>query len=148
MAVAESESYFHPLISELEQKGYGDIKGVSIGISGCERHCPRNNRYPISFEGKGDGFYQLKLLFGKAEDEHLTQDLVVENKKYLRLIPQDQLVSVTSALIDNYISNKLPDENDISVFHKRVGMKKIVELLREKETTTQLMQKTYDPYLA
>jgi sulfite reductase beta subunit-like hemoprotein len=147
LAVAESESYFHPFISELEQKGYGDIEGVSIGISGCERHCPRNNRYPISFEGKGDGFYQLKLLFGKAEDEHLTQDLVVDNKKYLRLIPQNQLVSVTSALIDNYVLNKLPGENDISIFHKRIGIKKVVELLKGKETTNQLMQKTYDPYL-
>lgn len=148
LAVAESESYFHPVISELEHRGYGNIKGVSIGISGCERHCPRNNRYPISFEGKGDGFYQLKLLFGKAEDEHLAQDLIENGVKYLRLIPQDNLPDIISVLIDNYLTNKQKVENDISVFHKRIGMGKIIQLFKENHVTAHLMEKIYDPYLA
>ncbi len=147
LAVAESESYFHPVISELENRGYGDIEGISIGISGCERHCPRNNRYPISFEGKGDGFYQLKLLFGKAEDEHLAQDLIENGKKYLRLIPQLDIPDVISILLNNYMLNKNNDENDISLFHKRIGMKNIIRLLKENRLTAHLMEKTYDPYL-
>jgi sulfite reductase (NADPH) hemoprotein beta-component len=148
LAVAESESYFHPLISELEKRGYGNAAGVSIGISGCERHCPRNNRYPICFEGRGDGFYQLKLLFGRAEDEHLAQSLIKDKRKYLRLIPQNKLPDVVSVLIDNYLLNKQPDENDISLFHKRIGMEKVIKLLFENKTTSALMEKTYDPYLS
>ncbi|MHB8579535.1 MAG: hypothetical protein ACYDA4_06705 [Ignavibacteriaceae bacterium] len=148
LAVAESEKYFNPLISELEKRGYADIKGVSIGISGCERHCSRNIRYSISIEGKGDSVYQLKLLFGKIDEEHLAQDIIVDNKKYLRSIPKELIPEVISILIDNYISNKRSAEDEISIFHKRIGMKNIVELFKRNEITASLMGKTYDPYLA
>ncbi len=61
IAVAESERYFQPLLTELEESGYGNVEGVSIGISGCERHCSRNVRHDISIEGKGMGIYQIKF---------------------------------------------------------------------------------------
>lgn len=147
LAVAESERYFHPLISELEKRGYSDVEGISIGISGCERHCSRNIRYPISIEGKGDNIYQLKLLFGETDGEHLAIDLIDEGEKYLRMIPRKSVPDVISVLIDNYIANKNSDENKISVFHKRIGKKKIIELLKNNDKTTELMQKTYDPYI-
>ncbi|MHB1687401.1 MAG: hypothetical protein ACYCVH_08505 [Ignavibacteriaceae bacterium] len=148
LAVTESEKYFHPLISELENRGYGNIEGVTIGISGCERHCSRNIRYSISLEGKGDLVYQLKLLLGKMDEDHLAQDIIYEGKKYLRSIPKGSISDVISVLIDNYLVNKNPGEDEISVFHKRIGMKGIVDFLKANEKTSPLMEKTYDPYLA
>jgi sulfite reductase beta subunit-like hemoprotein len=148
LAVAESEKYFHPLISELEKRGYSDLDGVSIGISGCERHCSRNVRYGISLEGKGDSFYQLKLLLGKTDDEHLARDLVVDEKKYLRLIPRESVPDVISVLIDNYKANKKNYEKEISQFHQRIGIRGVIEFLKKNEKTAELLDKTYDPYLA
>jgi len=148
LAVTESERYFHPLISDLESRGYADVEGISIGISGCERHCSRNIRYPISIEGKGDEFFQLKLLFGKSDEAHLAKDLIDEEKKYLRLIPQKSVPDVISVLIDNYLANKNNDENEISLFHARVGLKGIIEFLKNNDKTAELMEKTYAPYLA
>jgi sulfite reductase (NADPH) hemoprotein beta-component len=147
LAVSESERYFHPLISELEQRGYSNVEGVSIGISGCERHCSRNIRYGISIEGKGDSFYQLKLLLGKTEDAHLAQDIIHDNQKYLKLIPKNEIPNLISVLIDNYRTNKNPDENEISVFHQRIGIEKILESLKTDEKISHLLEKTYDPFL-
>jgi sulfite reductase beta subunit-like hemoprotein len=148
LAVAESEKYFDPLISELESLGYSDVEGVSIGISGCERHCSRNIRYGISLEGKGDSFYQLKLLLGRIEDDHLAQDLIFDNKKYLKLIPRTEIPNVISVLVDNYTANKNPDEEEISIFHKRIGISNILDLLKNHDKTSALLEKTYDPFIA
>jgi sulfite reductase beta subunit-like hemoprotein len=148
LALAESEKYFHPLISQLEARGYSNVDGVSIGISGCERHCSRNVRYAISIEGKGNDFYQLKLLFGNQDGEHLAKDLIEGGEKYLRLIPKELITDVISALIDNYIKNKNEDENNIALFHKRIGMSGIIKFLKTNKTTATLMKKTYDPFLA
>ncbi len=147
LAVTESEKYFDPLLSELENRGYANVEGVSIGISGCERHCSRNIRYSISIEGKGSEFFQLKLLLGKEGEENLAKDIVYKNEKYLRLIPKDSIPDFISALIDNYLANRVTGENEISVFHKRMGMKGIIEFLKTNEKTRQFMTKTYDLYL-
>lgn len=148
LAVTESEKYFHPLISELEKRGYANVDGVSIGISGCERHCSRNVRYAISIEGKGDGFYQLKLLFGNPDGEHLAKDLIDGGEKYLRLIPKELIPEVISALVENYIANKNKDESNIALFHQRIGMKGIINFLKCNQKTAALMEKSYDLYLA
>ncbi len=147
LAVAESEKYFHPLLSGLEEMGYADVEGVSIGISGCERHCSRNIRYSISIEGKGNSVYQLKLMFGKSEDGILARDLICDDKKYLRNIPSEDIPAVISILIKNYLTNKNQDENEISVFHERIGIHGILELLKNRPETAHLLEKTYDPYL-
>ncbi len=148
LAVTESEKYFEPLIKELEQKGYADVEGVSIGISGCERHCSRNIRYAISIEGKGDGIYQLKLLFGSTDDDNLAKDIICDEKKFLRSIPKEKIPDVISSLIDNYAANKNEDEYEISLFHKRIGMGGVVSHLMNDERTSHLMEKISDPYLA
>ncbi len=147
LAVAESEKYFEPLISELEARGYANADGVSIGISGCERHCSRNIRYGISIEGKGDDIYQLKLLFGITDEENLAKDIICDGKKFLRSIPKEEAANVISALIDNYLENKTDEENEISQFHKRIGMSGVVRYLMSNENTAQLMEKISDPFL-
>lgn len=148
LAVAESEKLLNPLITELEEAGYGSIEGISIGISGCERHCSRNVRFDISLEGKTDGAYQLKLLFGEPEKDHLAADLIEEEKKYLRRIPQEQVLSVIKVIIANYIINKIPEEKSISLFHQRIGMKNVIKLLKENDITKKLMNTTYELYTA
>jgi len=148
LAVAESEKFLNPLITELEKSGYGNLEGINIGISGCERHCSRNVRFDISLEGKTDSEYQLKLLFGDQNGEHLSADLIDEEKKYLRRINQDSSIIVIKALIENYLANKLPKENSISLFHKRIGMKQVLEFLKSDERTKPLMQSTYELFVA
>lgn len=148
LAVAESEKFFSPLITELENSGYGNLKGISIGISGCERHCSRNVRFDISIEGKTDGAYQLKLLFGEAEKDHLAADLIDDGKKYLRKIPQENIVSLIRTIVENYCINKNPEEQSISQFHHRIGMKNVIKVLKENEVTKQLMNNTYELYTA
>ncbi len=148
LAVAESEKYFEPLISELETRGYANVDGVSIGISGCERHCSRNIRYGISIEGKGDDVYQLKLLFGKTDDDHLAKDIICDEKKFLRSIPKEYIPDIISALIDNYTANKKDEEYEISLFHKRIGMGGVVRFLMNNEKTNHLMQRISDLYIS
>jgi sulfite reductase (NADPH) hemoprotein beta-component len=148
LAVAESEKFLNPLMNELEKKGFGNLEGISIGISGCERHCSRNVRFDISLEGKTDGEYQLKLLFGEPDKDHLATDLIYYGKKYLRRIPQKDATNVISILIENYLKNKHEDEKNISVFHKRIGVAKIIQLFEENETTKHLTQQTAELYVA
>ena len=148
LAVAESEKFLNPLITELEHDGFGNLEGVNIGISGCERHCSRNVRFDISLEGKTDGEYQMKLLFGEKNKNHLAVDLIDGGKKYLRRIPQDQTAAVIRVLIKNYIENKLPNENSISLFHEKIGMAKVIEVLKTDGATKNLMQSTYELYVA
>ena len=136
------------MITELEKSGYGNLEGVSIGISGCERHCSRNVRFDISLEGKTDGEYQLKLLFGEPDANHLSSDLIDNGKKYLRRIPQDKAIPVIKIIIENYVKHKTADEKFISVFHQRIGMKKVIDLLRENEITKPLMEITHELYVA
>ena len=148
LAVAESEKFLNPLITELEKTGFGNLEGISIGISGCERHCSRNVRFDISLEGKTDGAYQLKLLFGESEKEHLSADLIYEKKKYLRRIPQEHAIPLIKVIIENYYINKTSDEKSISLFHQRIGMKNLIKFLKENEITKQLMNTTYELYTA
>ncbi len=147
LAVSDSERYFNPLLTELESLGISDIKGVSIGISGCERHCSRNVRNEISIEGKGYGYYQLKLMFGRKELNDVAQDIVYEGKKYLRQIHKDDMPSLINLLVKNYKENKREDEKEISVFHKRIGIEKIIELIRQDDELAHLLEKTYEPYI-
>ena len=148
LAVAESEKFLNPLITQLEKEGFGNIEGINIGISGCERHCSRNVRFDISLEGKTDGEYQVKLLFGEPDGEHISSDLIDDDKKYLRRVPQQKTIDVIHVLINNYINNKLPNENSISLFHKRIGIKKVIEVLKTNERTKPLMETTYELYVA
>lgn len=148
LAIADSERYFDPLFKKLEEFGLGNTKGVSIGISGCERHCSRNVRHDISIEGKGDGFYQLKLLFGKAEDNHLAIDIVNDQKKYLRQISDKDIPSLIKLLIVDYQNNKTADENTMGEFHKRIGISGVLNLIQASKEHAALLEKTYEPYFA
>ncbi len=147
LAVSDSERYFDPLLSELEEMQLGEIKGVSIGISGCERHCSRNVRNEISIEGKGDGVYQLKLLFGIAEENNIAQDIIYDNQKYLKQIPSKEMSSLIKLLIENYLENKNENEINISEFHNRIEMLGIIDLIKSDLKLSYLLDKTYDPYI-
>jgi sulfite reductase (NADPH) hemoprotein beta-component len=146
IAVAESEKYFHPLLNELEASGYGNVEGVSLGISGCERHCSRNVRHDISIEGKGMDLYQVKLLLGDIKN-NVANDLINDGKKYLRCVPKNQIPDVIKALIDNYTRNRLPGEITMSLFHERIGVCAVLDYLKNNTTTTKIMEKTYDAAL-
>ena len=148
LAVAESEKFLDPVITELEKTGYGNLQGVSIGISGCERHCSRNVRFDISLEGKTDGEYQVKLLFGEPDGNHISSDLISNGEKYLRRVSQQDAIKVIKVLIENSINNKLQDENSISLFHQRIGMEKVIDVLKTNESTKPLMETTYELYVA
>lgn len=147
LAVADSERLFDPLFTELEALGIGNVEGVNIGISGCERHCSRNVRFDISIEGKGSDLYQIKLLFGKPEDNYLASDIIYKEEKYLRQVPGEKLSSLINLLVQNYINNKVESENSISEFHKRIGTEGIMELINADKGLSILLEKKYDRYL-
>ena len=131
----------------MEKLNLGEIEGVSIGISGCERHCSRNVRHEISIEGKADSLYQLKLLFGNAEDNYVAQDIVYKDKKYLKHVPQKDMPALLQLIINNYLDSKNKNEKNIAEFHKRIGVKGILDLIKSDENLSYLLEKTYDPYL-
>ncbi|MCF6268282.1 MAG: hypothetical protein L3J41_01065 [Melioribacteraceae bacterium] len=147
LSVADSERYFMPLMNELEKLGLENIPKLTVGISGCERHCSRNIRHAVSIEGKSFGFYQLKLLFGKTEGEVLAEDIVYNGRKYFRSVASSDVPKVIKLLADNYLENKLPDEIEIGLFFKRIGHKGIVKLIEQDENLNHLTEKTYDPYI-
>lgn len=148
LAVAQSEKYFYPLITELENEGFGELEGVTIGISGCERHCPRNVRNEISIEGKADNIYQLKLMFGVGDGDNLATDLICDDKKFLRYIPQEYVPELLKTLLKNYEKNRFPEENNIAEFHKRIGTSAILDLISQNENLKVLLEKTADVYVA
>ncbi|VAX16676.1 Sulfite reductase [NADPH] hemoprotein beta-component [hydrothermal vent metagenome] len=145
-AVADSERYFRPLMNILEDEEVHKVENISVGLSGCERHCSRNICHPISIEGKGSGCYQLKLLFGKHGTEILAKDIIHKNKKHLRIIPDKDIPSLIQLLVDNYKKNKLPEENEIGVFHQRIGVSGIISLIENNKSLDHLLEKTYDEY--
>ncbi len=147
LSVAESERYFMPLMDELEKLGLENIPSLTVGISGCERHCSRNIRHAISIEGKSFGFYQLKLLFGKAEGEIVAEDIIYNGRKYFRSVASSDVPKVIKLLADNYLENRLPEEREIGLFHKRIGHKGVVKLIEQDENLNHLTEKTYDPYI-
>ncbi|MBU0559513.1 MAG: hypothetical protein KJ799_10220 [Bacteroidetes bacterium] len=99
-------------------------------------------------KGKGDSLYQLKLSFGKAEDNYIAQDIIYKEEKYLKQIRNDNLPSLLQLIIENYINNKNDDETNISEFHKRIGVKGIIDLLKADEELSHLLEKTCNSYLA
>ncbi len=147
LAIADSERYFRPLIDELEKLGLVNIPGLTVGISGCERHCSRNVRHAISLEGKGYGFYQLKLLFGELGTDSLAEDIVYNGKKYFRSIHHSDIPKVIKLLADNYLANRRPEETEIGLFHKRIGCEGIVKLIKQNDNLNHLIEKTYAPYI-
>jgi len=148
LAVAQSEKYFNPLIGEMENAGFGELEGATIGISGCERHCSRNVRNEISIEGKADNIYQLKLMFGKGDGNNLALDLISGEKKYLRNIPQEFVPELIKTLLQNYNKNRLPEETNIADFHERIGVDAILELISTNEQLKVLLDKTAEPFVA
>jgi sulfite reductase (ferredoxin) len=58
LAVAESERYMPDLISELEQRGYGDER-VWIRMSGCPNACSRPPSAEIGIVGRSLGLYSI-----------------------------------------------------------------------------------------
>lgn len=148
LAVAQSEKYFSPLITEMENAGFGELEGATIGISGCERHCSRNVRNEISIEGKADNIYQLKLMFGKGDGDNLALDLISDEKKYLRNIPQEFVPELIKTLLKNYNKNRLPEETNIADFHERIGVTAVLELVSKNENLKVLLEKTAEPFVA
>ena len=147
LSVTDSERFLNPLLSNLENRNLGNVEEVRIGISGCERHCSRNVRYDICIEGKANNLYQLKLLFGRVEENYLASDIIHNDEKYLRQIPIDNIADLIELLINNYLKNRYEEESSISQFHSRIGINGIIELIKADKNLSHLLDKKYDKYL-
>ncbi|MDP9350574.1 MAG: sulfite reductase, partial [Chloroflexota bacterium] len=71
LAVAESERYLPNVITELEQRGYGDSR-VWIRMSGCPNACSRPPTAEIGIVGRSLGLYNV-FVGGSFEGTRLAQ---------------------------------------------------------------------------
>jgi len=71
LAVAESERYLPDLITELEQRGYGDDR-VWIRMSGCPNACSRPPTAEIGIVGRSANLYNV-YVGGSFEGTRLAQ---------------------------------------------------------------------------
>lgn len=142
LAFTDSEKFLPGLIDELEGLGFGEMK-ESIGVSGCEAQCSRPGTKALGWVGAAKNRYQLKLM-GTEDGKH--QGRAVSDgtgKYYLMMVPRQEVVTVTKALLSYYLANRRPQET-LGYFHHRVGMEAVVEHLKSNPETEKLMEKTYD----
>jgi len=141
LSYTESEEFEPELIDQLDAMGYGDMT-ESIGITGCERQCFRPATKTIGLVGQGPDMYEIKL--GGSEDASTQGHALVDGDRwYLRQIPRPQVANVIAALFDVYKAN-CSDGESMGQYHRRVGMKGIVEYLKQHPTVGPLMEKTKD----
>ena len=89
------------------------------------------NRYQLKVGGTEDGRHQGEPLIDRETGE-----------MYLRSVPREQVATVTDALFEFYVANKLPGEG-MGYFHHRIGTELIVKNLKENRRTASLMKTTY-----
>ncbi len=77
----------------------------------------------------------------------VANDLLYNDRKYLRCVLQSDIPGVIKALIDNYTRNRFPEDTSMSLFHERIGVCAILEYLRNNNETAKVLEKTYDASL-
>jgi sulfite reductase (NADPH) hemoprotein beta-component len=148
LSYTESEQFEFELLTEMEKRGYGDFQ-ESIGITGCERQCFRAGTKSIGWVGQGPNMYALKI--GGSEDGRYQGTWLVgeteegETKLFLRQCPRERVPDVTAALFDNYLANRQSDEEDLGAFHRRIGAQAVIDYLKRREDTADVMEKTAKP---
>ncbi|MEM4311291.1 MAG: hypothetical protein QXX95_02770 [Nitrososphaerales archaeon] len=142
LTYTDSEKFEPYLIDELEGK-WGEMS-ESIGVTGCERQCFRPATKTIGWVGTGLNLYMLKV--GGTEDgRHQGGPLIDPDTKeaYLQSVPRKDVATVTDALFEFYISNRLPEEarpGGMGYFLRRIGAKKTIEYLKSNPRTAHLMK--------
>jgi len=146
LTYTDSEKFEPFLIDELEAK-WGDM-AESVGVTGCERQCSRPATKTIGWVGTGLNMYMLKL--GGTEDgRHQGGPLVNPDTQegemvYLRNVPKKDVATVTDALFEFYVSNRLAEEarpGGMGYLFRRVGTKSIIDWLKSNPRTAGLMAK-------
>lgn len=139
LSYTDSEQFEPELMDELEAMGYGDMN-ESVGITGCERQCFRPATKTIGLVGQGPDMYAVKL--GGGEDaRHQGFWVVDEDKWYLRQTPRTAVAPLIATLFDHYKANAKNGE-DMGTFHRRVGVRSIVQHLKAEPRTAAVMTKT------
>ena len=144
LTYTDSEKFEPLLIDELEAK-WGNM-AESIGVTGCERQCFRPATKTIGWVGSGLNLYTLKI--GGTEDTRHQGEALIDPDTYdvyLRNVPKNEVANVTSALLEFYVANKLPEEDrpgGMGYFLRRVGTKKVIKYLKSNQKTAPLMAKT------
>jgi sulfite reductase beta subunit-like hemoprotein len=100
LAVAESERYLPDVITELEQRGYGDER-VWIRMSGCPNACSRPPTAEIGIVGRSLGLYNV-YVGGSFEGTRLA--------KFHAEVRAHALVDLLADLIDQWRRGREPGE--------------------------------------
>ncbi len=142
LAYTDSERYLPSVIDELETLGYGELC-ESIGMSGCERQCPRPGTKVIGWVGAGRDLYKLKL--GGTVDADSQGELLVEenSQAYLTRVHKKDLVAVTAALFDYFKSNAHQEES-MGSFFQRVGIREVIGALKSDARTADLLSNSVE----
>jgi sulfite reductase (NADPH) hemoprotein beta-component len=145
LTYTDSEKFEPYLIDELEKK-WRDM-AESIGITGCEKQCYRPATKTIGWIGSGFNLYQLTL-FGTEDARHQGVSLMDPDteEQYLHFVPRKDVVTVTDALFEYYVTNRSQEESRpgrMGYFFRRVGAKEIISHLKSNPKTADLMKKTF-----
>lgn len=147
LAVAPSEIYFNELMTDLEERELGNLNSISVGVSGCERHCSRNVTHALSIEGKANDIYQLKIKIDDS-DESLAQDIIIDEQKYLRSIPKKDIPDFLASILKGYKENRIDENETIEKYHSRIGFAGLINYLTNENKFETILNKVADPYTA
>ena len=101
LAVAESERYLPDVITELEQRGYGDER-VWIRMSGCPNACSRPPTAEVGIVGRSLGLYNV-FVGGAFEGIRLA-------RLYRADVRAEALVDTLAASFDQWRAGRAPGE--------------------------------------
>jgi len=143
LTYTDSEKFLPSLIDQLEPK-WGEF-AESIGITGCERQCFRPATKTIGWVGSGFNLYSLRL--GGTEDGRNLGGPLLDpetHEAYLHFVPRSEVATVTEVLFEFYLGNRTSEETrpgTMGYFFKRVGVKAIIDHLKNNPRTAPLMEK-------
>lgn len=101
LAVAESERYLPDVITELEQRGYGDER-VWIRMSGCPNSCSRPPTAEIGIIGRSLNLYNV-YVGGSFEGTRLAQ-------LYQDKVRSEDLVDLLATMFDQWRGDRTENE--------------------------------------
>ncbi len=101
LAVAESERYLPDVITELEQRGYGNER-VWIRMSGCPNACSRPPSAEVGIVGRSLGLYNV-YVGGSFEGTRLA-------RLYRADVRANALIETLAAVFDQWRAERAPGE--------------------------------------
>jgi sulfite reductase (NADPH) hemoprotein beta-component len=151
LTYTDSEKFEPFLIDQLEEK-WGCLN-ESIGVTGCEKQCYRPATKTIGWIGTGFNLYQLTIM-GTEDGKYQGGPLIDPDtrEQYLHFVPRKDVATVTDALFEYYIGNRISEDEIEEDEHKaggmgyclrRVGAKEIISYLKSNPKTAALMKRTF-----